>query len=180
MLIQLPGPAEPEHLARMGATFEGVLPVAGLDRLRADLNSPDGRLDVALRFSMEDGVPMLRGHVGGAVELVCQRCLQPLDWPLDIDLALAFVESDFAEEQLPDAVEGVRLAEGERLLLAELLEDEALLALPGIPRHADTQCAAGMMPAEPETAAEPLPEETEEEDNPFAVLATLKGRDPQG
>lgn len=179
MSIQLPGPVEPAHLARTGATFEGALPVAGLDRLRADLNSPDGQLDVALRFGMEDGVPTLRGHIGATLELICQRCLQPLAWPLDRDLALAFVESDFGEEQLPDSVEGVRLAEGERLLLAELLEDEALLALPGIPRHADTQCAAGMEP-EATRDTEPQPEEQEEEDNPFAVLAALKGRDPEG
>ncbi len=173
---------EPAHLARTGATFEGELPVAGLDRLRTDLNSPNGRLDVALRFGMEDGLPILRGHIGGTVELVCQRCLGPLEWPLDIELALAFVESEFDEEQLPDAVEGVRLAEGERLLLAELLEDEALLALPGIPRHPDIQCAPGLEPGEAEAATQTGPprEEPEEDDNPFAVLAALKGRDPEG
>ena len=185
MSEQLPGPSEPDHLARHGATFNGSVPVSGMARLSAELHSAVGVLSYRLAFTMEGRTPVLRGTLEGEVELVCQRCLEPMKWPLSVTLAVGFIDSDWAETQLPDDLEGVRVDPEERLLLSRLLEDEALLALPLIPRHAPEQCvdlaaltAGGALEAT-ESGADAQGAAAERE-NPFAVLATLKkGSDTQ-
>lgn len=112
--------------------------------------------------------------MAGDVWLTCQRCLQPVDINLtdDYDIALLDDESQVRlinEEQdylLLDEV--VTEQSPEHLLpLKKLIEDEILLKTPMAPKHDDCEMTV-------EQFGE-IPEE-EENENPFAALASLKGK----
>jgi uncharacterized protein len=107
------------------------------------------------------------------VVLQCQRCLQPLNEPVRVDRHFRFVADEDAAAALDDELEDEVLALPKSLNLRDLVEDEMLLALPLVPRHA--VC--------PETVPMQFGdvEEVEEKANPFASLAQLrKGRDGDG
>jgi uncharacterized protein len=103
--------------------------------------------------------------------LCCQRCLAPVEETVALDRSLRFVADEQQAAALDAELEDDVLALERVLDLRELVEDELLLALPLVPRHA--QCP------------EPLPlgddqEPADERSNPFAVLAGLKGRSGSG
>ncbi|HSC63177.1 MAG TPA: DUF177 domain-containing protein [Caldimonas sp.] len=111
--------------------------------------------------------PALSIRAGTEVTLECQRCLQPMRVSLAAERRLFFVEGEEAAEALDVESEDDVLALTPVLDLADLIEDELLLALPLVPRH--------------DRCPEPLPRAFVEDDpvldpadNPFAVLATLK------
>ena len=101
------------------------------------------------------------------VTLECQRCLQPMRWPLQARRRIFFVEGEDAAAALDAENEDDVLALAPALDLQALVEDELLLALPIVPRH--EVC--------PEPLARPFVEEESApvpEDSPFAVLSALK------
>lgn len=167
MSAQLPGPTDPAHLARSGQTLSGTLQVADLGRLAETLREPSGEVSFELRFVEEEGVPTLHGHIAADVTVTCQRCLGPLEVHVEAEPWLAFVDSEAEESRLPEEVEGVVLEPGEYIRPADLVEDEMLLGLPLFPTH-DTQTCP---PWEDSVELSPA----EEKDNPFAVLAGLRG-----
>lgn len=144
------GSAVPVRLAVIdavarGLALEGELPLAGLPRLVAALAAGDGTLKVSLRFLPEtDCLGRLQGRLDGELQLSCQRCLQPMPWTLAAPFELHLVGSEAEEERLLERFEPVLVEDGQ-LALHEVLEDEALLALPLAPLHPDGGCtgAAG-------------------------------------
>lgn len=105
-------------------------------------------------------------HVDAAtqVSLECQRCLKPVDVPLQIARKFLFVHGEDAAAQLDTDSEDDVLAITRALDLRELIEDELLLAMPIVPRH-------DVCP-EPLTAADDAL--GDEKPNPFAALVALK------
>ena len=112
-----------------------------------------------------DDVPTGRLEVNAAAQLVCQRCLQPLRVALrsTSDVAFAIGES----ERVPAGYELVA-GDPKRVDLAALVEDELLLALPPIPRH-----AAGDTCRLPATASAQAQAAAPEMRRPFAGLKDL-------
>jgi uncharacterized protein len=177
-------PADPrcldvEAFAKEGGVLEGEWPLASLDRL-ADAAHPDARPapnDLARWQAQGESVPVRGGtpqtwlHLGaqGRISLVCQRCLGPVEAPIETQRSFLFVPGEEAAAQLDADSEDDVLALTRSLDLRELVEDELLLALPLVPRH--------------ELCPEPLPMEhgdapAEERPNPFAALAALKRGGP--
>jgi uncharacterized protein len=118
---------------------EGVTPVAEMTRLAAECADKSG----AIAWSIEggqtrQGYPMLTLSVSGTVQLVCQRCLTPFGYALDSSTVLVLgkddEEADEIEEILDD--ESIDVIVGSHACdIRDLLEDEALLALPQAPKH---------------------------------------------
>ena len=180
-------PVDPTRLdvasfARDGGTLEGQTPLMSLERL-SDSTHPDARpteADMAHWTAKGENRPVRGGqpevwlHVAAqaTVSLVCQRCLSPVEAPLDAHRSFHFVSDETTAAQLDADSEDDVLALTRSLNLVSLVEDELLLALPLVPRH--------------EVCPEPLPmshgddEEGEEEaaPNPFAALAALKRGGP--
>ena len=113
--------------------------------------------------------PWLQLLAEADVVLQCQRCLQPLNEAVRVDRHFRFVADEATAAALDEESEDEVLELPRALDLRELVEDEMLLALPLVPRHA--QCP------------QPLPrsfgdveeiEQAEREANPFAALAALK------
>lgn len=102
------------------------------------------------------------------VPLQCQRCLQTYAQALQVDRRFLFVAHEKQAEQLDEELEDDVLMLPARLDLADLLEDELILALPLVPRHEDSCPHPLPMPADDLEEAAPA--------NPFAALAALRGR----
>lgn len=93
--------------------------------------------------------------------LTCQRCLGPLLLPLQVQREFYFVAGEDEAARLDDEVEVDVLELTPALDLQALTEDELILALPLVPRHADC------------TLALPVQDSAADGDHPFGVLARL-------
>jgi uncharacterized protein len=111
------------------------------------------------------------------LHLTCQRCLEAMAVPVDATIALALVRGvagadDLglaAVEGVPEELDALSLGQ-DPIRPLDLVEDELLLAIPQIPLHLAQECGA------PEPSALPQ-SEPEGRENPFAVLAALRGKD---
>lgn len=125
------------------AAYAGVLPLAKLERLSAALTEPTGELDVALKIRRDiGGAPKLEGRVCGNLQLVCQRCLRPFAWPLDIGIELRLVFNEEEETRVLKIAEPYRVID-DRLPFHPIVEEEVLLALPLAPRCTLDDCQTG-------------------------------------
>lgn len=162
-------------LAAEGAELAGDWPLAELPRLAESAlagETPDARVSWQVRGELRPvtgGAAQVWLHLAARVPLAlcCQRCLGPVGETVVIDKALRFVADEAQAAALDAELEDDVLALERTLDLRELVEDELLLALPLVPRHAE--CPAPL----PLPADEP---EADEAPNPFAVLARLKGQ----
>jgi uncharacterized protein len=60
----------------------------------------------------------------------CQRCLTPVDVPLDVERSFRFVADEATAEALDDECDEDLLALSREFDLRELIEDELLMACP--------------------------------------------------
>lgn len=152
------------EFARSGKALSGKFEIAALGRLHDRLASTDGFVEYELAGYTDDkGKPSLHCRVRGALNLICQRCLQPMEWQVDLDsdLVLAMSEAELAEdEEDPEAPD--RLLAQKDMKVQDLVEDELLLGLPLAPRHPEGRCQPS------------VPQESGEAASPFAALAQLK------
>jgi uncharacterized protein len=151
-------------------TFQEALPIASMTRLRELLAGDEGKADVELEFGRDEfGTAYLDVRVQAPLTLICQRSLEPFVLPVTVDSRLGLIRDESEESGLPPGSEPLLVADDGHLRLADVIEDELLLALPLIPVNPDSTL--------PDDVTGPGPEEISEErrtDNPFAVLRELK------
>jgi len=128
--------------ARTGSKLRGAWPVAEFSRVRDSLRTDEGSIQYELVGVPEErGCPALRLKVGGSLQLVCQRCLGALEFPLRVEVSLLLAKSQAEVDAEPLAADGPeRIVAGREMQVRELVEDEVLLAIPLAPRH--ERCAA--------------------------------------
>jgi uncharacterized protein len=114
-------------------------------------------------------MPVADLSFSGTVTLQCQRCLQPMERPLETVSRIALIASEEGAARVPSEREPV-LAAGGRISVGELLTEELLLLLPIVPLHEDRARCTN----EPEAATPPPP--GGETHRPFANLADLLKR----
>jgi len=126
------------EFARAAASLRGSFALTRFARLRDQLAAHDGTLEYALHGVRDaEGRPALRVQLRGALQLVCQRCLGPLEHAVSVEATLVLAASQAeidAEPLTADAPE--RVVASKSLAVRELVEDELLLAVPYAPRHA--------------------------------------------
>jgi uncharacterized protein len=121
--------------AARSVTLSGEIGLDRLARFAPLLHTADGSVRASLGFGQRNG-----GYVTvdlrceATPELLCQRCLEPFRYPMSERVRLALLETASMEAYLPDGCEPVVL-EGERLVPADLIEDELIVSLPLVPRH---------------------------------------------
>ena len=120
----------------------------------------------------EASQPWLQLQAKTAFPMACQRCLGPLDVPLEVERSFRFVADEATAEALDDGVEEDLLALSREFDLRELIEDELLMSLPVVPRH---DVCPEHVPME--VVDEAFEAASAEKPNPFAALANL--RDPK-
>ena len=171
----------PEHIsldkwADTGYEWSGEVKPNSFDRLATTLSTEHEQSDIQLNANLyrRNNVLHLAFTLTGDVWLTCQRCLQPIAIDLSDDYDIALLENDSQVRLVKDEQDYLLLDEivteqsPERLLpFKKLVEDEILLKTPMAPKHDDCEMSV-------EQFGE-IPEE-EEGENPFAALASLKGK----
>lgn len=168
------------EFARTGGQLARRTPMRALPRLASSLLPPEAGaahepVDWTLGGSVgaaPGGAPAswLRLHARFRAPMRCMRCLEPVVLPVQVDRRFKLerderaVELESLDEDAFDLVLGSAHFDA-----LGLLEDEALLALPLVPRH--ETCA---LPVAPGTQDEALAERA----SPFAALAALRRGPP--
>ncbi|MDF1484347.1 YceD family protein [Ramlibacter sp. H39-3-26] len=101
--------------------------------------------------------------------LVCQRCLGPLLLPLSVDRLFRFVADEATADAEDEEAEEDLLVASRDFHLRALVEDELLMALPVVPRHAECPVDVKLSAADPGFEAAEA-----ERPHPFAALQALK------
>src|SRR5512140_1252631 len=150
--------------ARSAGVMRGRLDLESLPRL-AQSGCSGSVVDFVLTGEInERGKPELRLAVNGSVRLECQRCLGNVDLALQIESRLELAASEAEILAADDEVE--RVVAGREMSVAELVEEELILALPMAPRH--EQCLTA---TEADGGAKP---------SAFEALTALKTRSFSG
>ena len=150
--------------------LRGVAQVADLPRLLDMLASAAGEINFVVRgYQDRHGKPMLELALTGQCQLRCQRCLQGLDYPVQMVSHLLLLRADELDESAveEDGIDSI-LADAS-LNLLKLLEDELLLSMPFAPRHPPGVC-------QPTMAGYAVNESDQVVKKPFAVLSELKNK----
>jgi uncharacterized protein len=152
------------EFAQKSLEMHGKIPCSQLSRLRDHLCSDKGELDYSVQGSINaEGAPALKLQVRGLLNLTCQRCLEPMPFPLDCRVNYILVSS---EDMLPapedESDDADCLVADPQMQVLQLVEDEVMLGLPLAPKHENADCAglsAGV---------------AVQQENPFRVLQGLK------
>lgn len=158
----LPDAIDPVAFADKRRHLVGRLALGDLDRIAPMVMNPESFVNLDLQFGKHGRRPVIEGRVSAQLILECQCCLKPLEWDIDSRVKLGIVESVDAALLLPEDTEALIVEPDLEIQLADIVQDELLLAVPTIPQH--TNCH---LPGE--TIARPEPRK-----NPFAALADLK------
>jgi len=151
--------------AREGGRLKGELPVASMSRLQdVVVQAAD-----TIRYRMEGMIdsrrrPVIDVSVEGRLQLLCQRCLKPIAFPLQRTSRFVLVSS---EGELPDVadedLETESIPVDAFADIEDIVEQEVLLGLPIAPMHAeDGACGSER------------PDAGNDRPSPFAVLEKLK------
>ena len=149
------------------------IPLAELPRVSRELTSTEGEARGHVRFSRQLGQAVADLEVGAQPEVVCQRCIQPMRWPVKVKSRVALVSDYDAADRVPEEME-VFLVEGDSVSVRDLVDEEVMLALPNVPRHGeDSECARQevQLPGEPDE-----PDVEPDTQKPFAQLGELLKR----
>ncbi|CAM5327462.1 Large ribosomal RNA subunit accumulation protein YceD OS=Eoetvoesiella caeni OX=645616 GN=DFR37_101597 PE=3 SV=1 [Eoetvoesiella caeni] len=164
------------EVTQLGQAIGGDVALAQFTRLLDDLPEQDSASQVTWTLKGErdmSGQRFLQLHVHASPRLTCQRCLAPLEWPIQSDTRLLLVNSEAAlEVDSPDdeSAEGIeRIVGARRFDVLALVEDELILCLPYVPKHEVCPSSLVALPEQDEP-----PTEEHVRPSPFAVLGKLK------
>ncbi|MDP3785738.1 MAG: DUF177 domain-containing protein [Undibacterium sp.] len=162
---------------------EGSTKIADFARLSAECAAVDAK-DLMINWSLQGnvdklGLTKLVLTVTGKVPLVCQRCLTPFEFELDSQSELILAKNEEHADEIEAMLEDdeIDVVVGSKTFnVMDLIEDEALLAIPQSPKHAvcpdvvlvssDLSVAANNVDAEDAVS-------TSGKVSPFAVLKKL-------
>jgi uncharacterized protein len=169
MSHRLPELFDPRRSADLGRRMSGRIRLDRLPRLAEVIEGGEAMVEVKADLGRDaEHRAVLTGRLRANLTLECQRCLGPMQLPLDVGFRLAIVETPAEAERLPDGLDPLLLACDEQVRLAHIVEDELLLALPQVAMHEPNDCAG------PLWRDDAVP--SSEADKPFAVLEALKRR----
>jgi len=151
------------EFARSGSRQSGDCAAKDFRRLIGALYTPESTIHYELQgLPQELGRPALRLNVAGRLQLVCQRCLGPLQFDLRSETQLLLFAEEAELAALPIEAEGPeRIMARREMPVLDLVEDEVLLAVPYAPRHEQCSTRDGHAPDAPQ--------------RPFAGLRALLG-----
>jgi uncharacterized protein len=162
-------PIDVDRLADGRADIDFAIPLAELPRLRARVANVQGSVSGHVQFAREAGTALAELTMTGAAQVRCQRCLEMLEITIDGTTRVGLVATEADVGSVPEDLEPMLAPEG-RTSIAEIVEEELLLALPIVPLH-EEECAVA--------ASAPLVTDAPEEQTtqrPFEQLAELLKR----
>ena len=167
---RLPVHIDPVRLAEAGRELRGQISFSEMERFSTMLLEDAGEAQVELTFGVDhEGIRFIRGRITAEVVMQCQRCLGALALSINAELRLGIV-SERDPRELPSYYEPLPVGH-EPIFLRDIIEDELMLSLPIVPKHAEGQCPNELRP---EATDDKMNSGGVTEGNPFAALAGLK------
>ena len=166
MSAALPDRVDVARQVQARRSYEGILTLASMRRLRDSLATTEGEVRYHVEFGKDGfGVAYLEMRVTAGLPLICQRTLDVYVQDVSIDQRLGLIGEESEEAALPPGYEPLHVPDGQ-VGIADVIEDELILALPVVP----------LKPGEPlewrGEADDVVPDE--KQPSPFAVLAGLR------
>ena len=159
------------ELAGRKARISRNVDAEDLKRFSALCDCPQAvRVRLEFRFDRH-GVVRMDGDLAARVVVQCHRCLEPMPVDLESDFSVVIAASETEATRL-GAERDVLRVDGDEAGLAELIEDELILALPGRP-CSQADCPQALPLASPTGALDAGALETTQ---PFAALGAWKAR----
>ncbi|MEP7096857.1 MAG: YceD family protein [Dokdonella sp.] len=166
MSAALPARVDIARQVQAQFTYKGSLPLASMRRLLGSLASSEGEVRYKVAFGKDDfGISWLELIVEAGLPLVCQRTLETFMYPVSIDQRLGLIADEADETGLPEGYEPLLVPDG-HLAIADVIEDELILALPVVPMKPGAPLDWNDGSDEASADIEPV--------NPFGVLGSLK------
>ncbi|KAA8734337.1 hypothetical protein F4V57_05035 [Acinetobacter qingfengensis] len=177
-----PAQIEPFKWAEQGFTWSGQLPLSRFTRIAHEaVGSIDNQwvqVDCKLSIDAYHRIVWLDAHLTTQVTLQCQRCLEGVTLPVQSDVHIAILDDESEIDHLDEDADFIILGEDPGTQkgdyktpaivdLIYILEDELLLSVPNSPKH--QACELKHRPVVQAIAEE-------KRDNPFEILAGLKGK----
>jgi uncharacterized protein len=165
-----------ETLVGTETAIDFKIPLAELPRVSHELVNKEGEASGQVRFSKAQGQMVADLTVRAEPEVVCQRCMMTMRWPVKVSSRIALVSDYDAADRVPEGFE-VFLVEADSVSVRDLVDEEVMLALPHVARHAEESECAGRALALPGQESE-TPEEAAaaQVQKPFAQLGELLKR----
>jgi len=163
----LPKLVDPRRLAEQRAEFRESIAITDLPRIEEYVESASKDVQVELVFGKDEHYRLcVSGCIEGSVDLICQRCMEPVEVSFKQEINLVVVYSDDQAKSVPREVDPWEV--GELANLHELIEDEIFLALPVVAKHPIGECEPPAM-----KQVEIVVEQQEGRQRPFEVLKNL-------
>ena len=164
-----------DTLVGTGTAMDFAIPLGELPRVSQQLAATGGEARGRVRFSRQLGQAVADLEVDAQPEVICQRCMQPMRWPVKLQSRVALVSDYDAADRVPGGLE-VFLVEADSVSVRDLVDEEVMLALPHVPRHAEDSECAGRALRLPGQDVEPDETDDAQVQKPFAQLGELLKR----
>ncbi len=165
----LPRFVDPRKFAQQGVSFEGVVASSDLERFAENAVEAAPEVRVKLAFDVDENRHrVLNGQIHCQAQSLCQRCLEPVVYPVECAMNVAMVWDEEEAKQLPKGLDPWVLEEDGSVDIYPIIEEELLLALPMVAYH-DHECIDKAL------YSCGTPVKSEPRENPFKVLEQLKG-----
>lgn len=164
-----------DRLVRRGERLSGSWPLSAFERLGSLLANADGevRWQASARRErrVEGGDDTYLGlAIQATLQVPCVRCLGPVAVDVDDRREFLLVADEETAERLDDPESELEVVAADTpFRLAELVEDELILAVPPLPRHEACELPAGHAG---ENGADAAPDDRQ---RPFVGLGRLRG-----
>ena len=162
--------------AQSGESHAGSEPLSRFPRLMDETGGVGGNVSVvfAVKGNMQPDPsgqeePWIHLSASTALSQVCQRCLGPVEVPVQFERDFRFVASEALAEVEDEESEEDVLVISKAFNLLELIEDELLMAMPPVLKHLSCPKPVKLQAADPGFVDAPM-----EKANPFAALQVLK------
>jgi uncharacterized protein len=137
---------DPLEFAEEQHYLKGLLDLNKMLRLKTVCceNQPLGQAKIWVKGDVDqEGIACLSGEVVATLPLVCQRCLEIMNYVVRTEFALSPVHNDKEAQQLPSYYEPLYLSEKNTVVLSDMIEDELILSLPLVAKHDQKDCLIG-------------------------------------
>ncbi len=165
-----------DRLVGQRANVSGELTASRLRRVLElhELNTRDLTAELHLDGHAE-GKIRVTGRIQGAVEVVCQRCLEPFEWVVDNKVALMVMDADQLSIEIPEGFEAF-VPEQQSFTGIDIVEEELLLVLPMSPTHQDESMCGNLIEKinESRSSNDEAEDASEQSTRPFEILKQLK------
>ena len=160
------------------ALIKGTIPVARLTRFCELVTDTQGDVQVAMKFDLdESNWRIIEGVLDTPAQVICQRCLEPMQIALHDEFRLGVVESESKSESLPKSLDPW-ICEDIKLVLAEVVEEQLILCMPIVSYH-EHDCIEKLSFDASAIKQNGTSKGANGADtpNPFDILKTLKDKD---